>query len=260
MERVWTVGVERVVILSHTQHSPFHTPHTQHHHTEHPEHTTFPYTGTNHHNTTVTDTDTHRHRRRETEAPEDGLGLAGHLGLDDHWRGNTMNPVMWYWETNETRENKGKTAAGHARLEGLCPLAPCHAHDTDTDTDTDWYTSCIHHPAQKPPQKCQGPQHINSIDAQDDVNDGDDRDRPQMADDDANDSQALTSGDITLYRALVARISYLSQDRPDLNCTSQICLRWQHHQCATWIVSKRIRNIPRWEDESEVLVPLPAEW
>ena len=42
----------------------------------------------------------------------------------------------------------------------------------------------------------------------DDMNDGDDRDRPQMADDDANDSQAR-------YRVLVARSSYLSQDRPD---------------------------------------------
>ena len=58
----------------------------------------------------------------------------------------------------------------------------------------------------------------------DDVNDGDDRDRPQMADDDANDSQALTGGDITRYRAFVARISYLSQDRPDLKFASmQVC-------------------------------------
>ena len=50
----------------------------------------------------------------------------------------------------------------------------------------------------------------------DDVNDDDDTDRLRMADDDANDSQALTGDDITRYRALVARISYLSQDRPDL--------------------------------------------
>ena len=58
----------------------------------------------------------------------------------------------------------------------------------------------------------------------DDMNDGDDRERPQMADDDANDSQALTGGDITRYRALVARISYLSQDRPDLKFVSmQVC-------------------------------------
>ena len=37
-----------------------------------------------------------------------------------------------------------------------------------------------------------------------------------MVDDSDPDSQALTNGDITRYRALVARISYLSQDRPDL--------------------------------------------
>ena len=56
------------------------------------------------------------------------------------------------------------------------------------------------------------------------MNNGNDRDRPQMADNDANDSQALTGGDITRYRALVARISYLSQDQPDLKCASmQVC-------------------------------------
>ena len=37
---------------------------------------------------------------------------------------------------------------------------------------------------------------------------------------DANDSQALTGGDITRYKALGARISYLSQDRPDLKLAS----------------------------------------
>ena len=47
----------------------------------------------------------------------------------------------------------------------------------------------------------------------DGMGDGDGRNRPQMAN--AN-SQSLTGGDITRYRALVARISYLSQDRPDL--------------------------------------------
>ena len=46
----------------------------------------------------------------------------------------------------------------------------------------------------------------------DDVSEGDDRYRPQMADDDDNDSQALTGGDITRYRALVAPVSYVSQD------------------------------------------------
>ena len=53
----------------------------------------------------------------------------------------------------------------------------------------------------------------------DNANNSDHRDRPQMADDD-DDSQAFTNGDITRYRALVARISYLSQDRPDLKFAS----------------------------------------
>ena len=45
-----------------------------------------------------------------------------------------------------------------------------------------------------------------------------------MADGDATDSQTLTGGDITRYRALVARISYLSQDRPDLKFSSmRVC-------------------------------------
>ena len=49
-----------------------------------------------------------------------------------------------------------------------------------------------------------------------------------MTDDDTGDSQALAGGDITRYRALVARISYLSQDRPDLKFASmQVC-------CAQW--------------------------
>ena len=45
-----------------------------------------------------------------------------------------------------------------------------------------------------------------------------------MADDDANDSQALTGGDNTRYRALVARISYLSKERLDLKFASiRVC-------------------------------------
>ena len=42
--------------------------------------------------------------------------------------------------------------------------------------------------------------------------------------DDTNDSQVLTGEDITKYRALVTRISYLSQDRPDLKFAAmQVC-------------------------------------
>ena len=56
------------------------------------------------------------------------------------------------------------------------------------------------------------------------MNDDHTRYRPRMADDDAIDSQALTGGDITRYRALVVRISYLSQERPDLKFASmRVC-------------------------------------
>ena len=58
----------------------------------------------------------------------------------------------------------------------------------------------------------------------DDASDGDDKNRVQMTNDegdDAIDSQALTGGDITKYRALVARISsYLSQGQPELKFAS----------------------------------------
>ena len=53
-----------------------------------------------------------------------------------------------------------------------------------------------------------------------DVNDNDNRERSRMADDDAIDSQALAGGDITRYRALDARISFLTQDRPDFKFAS----------------------------------------
>ena len=57
-----------------------------------------------------------------------------------------------------------------------------------------------------------------------DVNDDDDKDRPRMADDDANDRQALTGDDITRCRALVTRISCLSQGRPELKFASvRVC-------------------------------------
>ena len=62
------------------------------------------------------------------------------------------------------------------------------------------------------------------------MRDGDGRDRLLMAGDDTNDSQALTGGDITMYRAFVARISHLSQDRPDLRFASmQVCCAMGSH-------------------------------
>ena len=72
----------------------------------------------------------------------------------------------------------------------------------------------------------------------DNANNSDDRDRQQLADDDDPNGPAFTNGDITRYRALVARISYLSQDRPDLKFASvQVCCaQWPSQRCATWNV------------------------
>ena len=61
----------------------------------------------------------------------------------------------------------------------------------------------------------------------DDAGDGDDKNGVQMTNDerdDTNVSQAHTGRDMTKYRALVARISDLSQDRPDLKFAAmQVC-------------------------------------
>ena len=57
----------------------------------------------------------------------------------------------------------------------------------------------------------------------DGAGDGDDKNRVQMTIDarnSMNDSQALTGGEVTKCRGLEARISYLSQDRPDLKFAS----------------------------------------
>ena len=68
----------------------------------------------------------------------------------------------------------------------------------------------------------------------DDVSEGDDRYRPQMEDDDDNDSQALAGGDITPF---VARISFSSPDRPHLKfAPMQVCCGMD--QCGTWSVSR----------------------
>ena len=57
--------------------------------------------------------------------------------------------------------------------------------------------------------------------------DDDDKNRVQTTNDepdDVNDSQALTGGDVTKYREPVARISFLSQDRPDLKFVPMLML------------------------------------
>ena len=73
---------------------------------------------------------------------------------------------------------------------------------------------------------------------------------PLMADDEAH-----TGGDLTRYRALVAPISFLSQDRPDLKFASM------RVYCAMAKPSMREENwqVPRRQAKSEVLVPLATE-
>ena len=89
----------------------------------------------------------------------------------------------------------------------------------------------------------------------DKANNSDDRDRPQMADNDDPDSQAPTNA------ALVARISYLSQDRLDLKFASmQVCCAMAKPTMRRHGTRHEDRMIPRWETASQVLVPLAAEW
>ena len=105
----------------------------------------------------------------------------------------------------------------------------------------------------------------------DNANNSDDRDRPRVADDDDLDCQELTNGDITWYRALVARISYLSQDGPDLKFASmQLC-------CAmakpTMRDTERVKRIGRylvgkpmarcwfrWQQSGELEAYSDADW
>ena len=104
-----------------------------------------------------------------------------------------------------------------------------------------------------------------------DMNDDDNRDRPRMVDDDAIDSQALTGGDVTRYRALVTRISYLSQDRPDLEFAAmQVCCAMAN---PTVRDSERVKRIGtflagrprakcrfRWQQSGELEAYSDADW
>ena len=103
------------------------------------------------------------------------------------------------------------------------------------------------------------------------MNDDDNRDRPRMVDDDAIDSQALTGGDVTRKRALVARISYLSQDRPDLKFAAmQVCCAMAN---PTVRDSERVKTIGRylagrprakcwfrWQQSGELEEHSDADW
>ena len=92
-----------------------------------------------------------------------------------------------------------------------------------------------------------------------------------MAGDDDKDSQALTGGDITRYRALVARISYLSQDRPDLKFASmQVCCATTNPPVRDMERVKRIGRYLagkprakcwfRWQQSGELDVYSDADW
>ena len=92
-----------------------------------------------------------------------------------------------------------------------------------------------------------------------------------MADDDANDSKALTGGDITRYRAPVARISYLSQDRPDLKFASiQVCCAMARPSVRDMDHVKRIGRYVsrtprakcwfRWQQSGELEAYSDADW
>ena len=100
---------------------------------------------------------------------------------------------------------------------------------------------------------------------------GDDRDRPQMADDDDDDSQALTGGNITRYRALAARVSYFWQDRTDLKFASmQVCCAMAKpttrdmervKRIGRYLVGKpRARCWPRWQQSGELEAYSDADW
>ena len=92
-----------------------------------------------------------------------------------------------------------------------------------------------------------------------------------MADDDTPDSLALTNGDFIRYRALVARIIYLSQDRPDLKFASmQVCcaiakptMRDMERvkRIGRYLVGKpRARCWFRWQQSGELETYLDAVW
>ena len=105
----------------------------------------------------------------------------------------------------------------------------------------------------------------------DDMDNGDNRDRLQLADDDDNDSPALAGGSITRYRALAARISYLSQDRPDLKFASmQVCCAMARptmrdmervKRIGRYLVGRpRARCWFRWQQSGELEAYSDADW
>ena len=102
----------------------------------------------------------------------------------------------------------------------------------------------------------------------DDVNEGH---QPQMADDDTSDSQALTGGDITRHRALVARISCLSQDLTSSLLRCKCAAQWPSQpalrdtervkRIGRYLAGKpRARCWFRWQQSGELDVYSDADW
>ena len=83
---------------------------------------------------------------------------------------------------------------------------------------------------------------------------------------DANNTQALTGGDITKYRALVARISFLSQDQPDLKFAAvQVCCAVAHPErvkrVGRYLVGKpRPECLFHWQQSGELGAYSDADW
>ena len=75
-------------------------------------------------------------------------------------------------------------------------------------------------------------------------------DRPQMADDDANDSQALTGCDIIDTEHL-SHESVICHKIDQISCSHQCryVARWQSQQCVTWSVSRGLEDISREDRE-----------
>ena len=99
-----------------------------------------------------------------------------------------------------------------------------------------------------------------------DAGDGDDKNRVQKTNDerderdDTNDSQALTGGDITKYRAHSWYASVTCHKNDQISSLRQLkyAVRWQTRQRLTW--GQEDWKVSSGEAASRVLVPLTAEW
>ena len=78
--------------------------------------------------------------------------------------------------------------------------------------------------------------------------------------DDANDSQALTGGDITKYRALVASVTCHKTDQISSLRQCKKVVRWQTHQCLTWNGSTGPECLFHWQQGGELEAYSDGDW